>query len=199
MVHTLLSPWLQMLTCFTPFQVPTLPSVMDLFQVMTDLLEQLLDTPSLHPILTENTHVNTNAFFLTSGVMSASLARLPALGAAGGHWEKGANSSREPHILEDGEEGGSDSEERGWVRRHVLNWHSWMVSVTRIAPTVMVKLGYLLSAGSGTITWAYEHLWKSLKSSIKRSDRDDRYWQWAIKCHCWCWLKLGWEVTVYCD
>ena len=82
------------------------------------------------------------------------------------------------------EEGGSDSEQRGWVRRHVLNWHStvsmsWMVSVS----TIMVKLSYLLSEalrhgrssrqyGSASIIWVNKHFRKSLLSSAEKCNSD---------------------------
>lgn len=73
------------------------------------------------------------------------LGQLPACGVVGGGLTFGARSQFQHRSTDFGPvKGGSDSGERGWVRRHVLNWHlkvqvSWMVAVS----TIMLKTSYL--------------------------------------------------------
>lgn len=114
--------------------------------------------PSLCPHRERPTDIKTAPSSSAGESMSASLAGFLPRGVAGWHsGERGASSSKEPQIP-DQRSGGSDSEQRGWVRCHVLNWHSTvsmsrMVSVCTITCTIMVRMSYLLLVCSAVGMW----------------------------------------------
>lgn len=164
---------------------------------------------------------NKNSPFLLHRGRVCILGWLPAPWSGGG-LTSGERSQLKQRVTDPGPgEGGSDSEPRGWVRRHVLNRHSTasMVSVCAI----MVRMSYLLSVYSGMIKavgsvalpWLcgpinfYGSLF-FISSIVKRNSKCflmaynspfissiKSSVQWVTaELHCWSQFP-GWEVTIY--
>lgn len=120
---------------------------------MTELACLLLATPSSHPVFVftkkRPTEIKTAPSSPVGPCLHPWLASCPWSGGL----TFGERSQLQQRATDSGpEEGGSDSEQGGWVRRHALNWHStvpmsWMVSVS----TIMVKMSHLLSVYSGMV------------------------------------------------
>lgn len=140
---------------------------------------------SSHPVFVFTKEIPTKMKTDPSSSVGPCLHPWPASCPRSGGLTLGERSQLQQRATDPGpEEGGSDSEPRGWVRRHVLNWHStvsmsWMVSVS----TIMVKLSYLLSEalrhgrssrqyGSASIIWVNKHFRKSLLSSAEKCNSD---------------------------